>query len=126
MHNISGNLVQERSVVGDHEDGARVSLKVIGQEGNRRNIQHVGRFCGKLVYVLLAENVKPYHQAGADQVRRTKLVPEPIAFSNHPKRSWLRSAVFLARNQDRPEYSLHETLPYPIPSLPVLNECHSG
>lgn len=48
MHNIGGNLVQERSVVGDHEDGARVSLKVVGQESNRRNIQHVGRFCGQV------------------------------------------------------------------------------
>lgn len=55
MHNISGNFVQERSVVGDHEDGARVSLKVIGQESNRRNIQHVGRFCGNLVNVLFAK-----------------------------------------------------------------------
>lgn len=44
MDNICGDFVQKRSVVGNDQHRARVTLEVVRQESNRWNIQHVRRF----------------------------------------------------------------------------------
>ena len=45
VDDVRGHFVHERSIVRDHQDRTGVALEVVGEEGDRRHIQHVGRFC---------------------------------------------------------------------------------
>ncbi|KAI6769066.1 hypothetical protein HG531_010170 [Fusarium graminearum] len=47
VDDVGGDFVEERSVVRYDEDGTGVCLKVIGQESNGWDVQHVGRFVKK-------------------------------------------------------------------------------
>jgi hypothetical protein len=47
MDNVCGDFVEEGSVVGNDKNSAGVTLKIIGEESNRGDVQHVGRFVEK-------------------------------------------------------------------------------
>lgn len=45
VNDIRGHFVQKGSIVRDDQERARIGLEVVGQKGDGRHVQHVGRFC---------------------------------------------------------------------------------
>lgn len=52
MDDIRSDFVQECTIVRNNQDSTGVTLKVVGKESNRRNVQHVRRFYATLASFL--------------------------------------------------------------------------
>lgn len=52
VDDIRGDFVQECTIVRNNQYSARVALKIVGKESNRRNVQHVRRFYATLASFL--------------------------------------------------------------------------
>lgn len=116
-------FIQEGSVVGDDEKGARVRLEVAGEESDGGDVQHVGRFCEVSVSTSVVFLKMLYRQGEAGLVRKRGLWPMPVSSSNLRKRFWWHNAAFPLRSPGLPGCLQHETRPCPTPSRKALNEC---